>query len=332
MAKELFILGAGFSYAVTNGTMPLLNGLTKELVDNLKLEEDEDLLQLWQEYVVNPNIGNVQNPNKSNFEDIMTFLSSKFAYETYKDEHFKAALYQYITERIVAILQMINLEKEISNAPHLLQFANYLRKTKADIFSFNYDLVLENLLLKIPGSSRIFDPLYTIKGALAFLSGTFCDSASLFWRDSLKIYKLHGSINWMYDPDTPTGVQIVTSKTLPEYCRGLHYLLIPPTILKNFVFHNNLLDIQWQEFREKLCLAEKIHIIGYSIPKTDIATYYALKTCIQPKCIVNMVVKNPTKAQIKGWKELFDKQEKQSNLNLFEEGFNENSLQELGLV
>lgn len=332
MEKELFILGAGFSYAVTNGTMPLLNGLTKELVDNLKLEKDEDLFQLWQEYVLNPNIGNVQNPNKSNFEDIMTFLSSKFAYETYKDEHLKAVLYQYITERIVAILQMINLEKEISNDHYLLQFASYLRNTKADIFSFNYDLVLENLLSKIPGSSRIFDPLYIIKGSLAFLSGTFCDSASLFWRDSLKIYKLHGSINWMYDPDTPTGVEIVTSETLPEYYRGLHYLLVPPTILKNFVFRNNLLDIQWQEFREKLRLAEKIHIIGYSIPKTDIATYYALKTCVQPKCIVNMVVKNPSKTQIKGWKELFDKQEKQKTFNLFEQGFNENSIRNLGLI
>lgn len=325
-------MGAGFSYAITNGTMPLLNGLTKELVDNLAFEEDENLFHLWQEYVVKPNIGNVQNPNKSNFEDIMTFLSSKFAYETYKDEHFKAALYQYITEKIVAILQMINLEKEISNDPYLLQFANYLRNTKADIFSFNYDLVLENLLSKIPGSSRIFDPLYKIKGSYAFLSGTFCDSASLFWRDSLKIYKLHGSINWMYDPDTPTGVQIVTPETSSEYYKGLHYLLVPPTILKNFVFRNNLLDIQWQEFREKLRLAKKIHIIGYSIPKTDIATYYALKTCVQPKCIVNMVVKNPSKTQIKGWKELFDMQEKQKTFSLFEQGFNENSIQNLGLI
>lgn len=331
--EELFILGAGFSYAVTNGTMPLLNGLTKELLDDLELEEEENLARIWNDYVINPNIGNVQDPAHSNFEDIMTFLSSKFAYETYQDEHLKAALYQYITERIVAIFQMINLEKEISNDHYLLQFAKYLHRTKADVFSFNYDLVLENLLLRIPDSVDNFKPLYVVKKMSSSYEGmVLFDEGYYFWQNSLKLYKLHGSINWMYDPDYPTGVQIVTSKTLPEYYKGLHYLLVPPTILKNFVFKNTLLDIQWQEFREKLQLAKKIFIIGYSIPKTDIATYYALKTCVQPNCQVYIVAKKPTEDKIKEWEQLFDRQNKQHYLHILKEGFNENTCRSMGCI
>lgn len=327
--QELFILGAGFSFAVTNGVMPLLNGLTEELLDELYLEDEADLQQLWYRYIETPNIGNVQTPKESNFEDIMTFLSAKFAYEDYKDEHYKAILYQYITERLVAIFEMKNIQKEVKNDNFLLKFAHYLRDTKADIFSFNYDLVLENLLRKIPNSSDVFDPLYTIRRTNSSESRAWLDSKDLFWKNSLKIYKLHGSINWMYDPEYPAGVQVVTSNTLAEYKNGLHYLLVPPTILKNFGIRNNLLDLQWQEFSEKLKYAKKIYIIGYSIPKTDIATYYALKNRVQADCQVFIISPKPKKNE---WKQLFKKQHQKKHLHIIQDEFNENSFNQLNLL
>lgn len=110
--KEIFILGAGFSRAIAGDSMPLLHELTKEISEGITSEADNDIKNIWDQYIVRPNIGNIRsideqdpNKNRSNFEDVMTFLSSDFAYEDYKDQHLKAILYRYITDLIVKIFE-----------------------------------------------------------------------------------------------------------------------------------------------------------------------------------------------------------------------------------
>ena len=166
--KEIFVLGAGFSRAIAGSSMPLLHELTKEISEGISSSSDQDIKNIWDQYIVQPNIGNIrsikeENPvkNQSNFEDIMTFLSSDFAYENYKDQHLKAILYRYITDLIVKIFERKNQEKSILQAPWLYEFAKHLHNEQAEIFTFNYDLVLENLIaignnLDIRGCEAIY--------------------------------------------------------------------------------------------------------------------------------------------------------------------------------
>ena len=352
--KEIFILGAGFSRAIAGNIMPSLNGLTKEIAEGISSSSEQDIKNMWQQYIVQPNIGNIRsindpNPNKnqSNFEDIMTFLSSDFAYENYKDQHLKAILYRYITDLIVKIFERKNQEKSILQAPWLHEFAKHLHNERSEIFTFNYDLVLENLLARENNLDiRGCEAIYSVKnmGNPYFQENTFHfdpQTATLNieenpmreWKQGwhIKLYKLHGSINWLYDPDFQNGVRVVSSHTPQEYKQGLQCLIVPPTMLKNFELKTKLLDFQWHVFKEKLAQATKLYIIGYSIPKTDIATRYIIQTQLNPECEIFIIDHNP-KADIEsGWYELFSIQDKNGKLHILKNGFNGDSIKAVKL-
>lgn len=148
----------------------------------------------------------------------------------------------------------------------------------------------------------------------------------------IKLYKLHGSINWLYDPDFQNGVRVVSSETPLEYKQGLQCLIVPPTMLKNFELKTKLLDFQWHVFKEKLAQATKLYIIGYSIPKTDIATRYIIQTQLNPECEVFIIDYNPKPDIESGWHELFSVQDKNGKLYISKNGFKEDSLKDIGLV
>lgn len=338
--KEIFILGAGFSRAIAGDNMPLLHELTREISDEITLHSDKDIRNIWEQYIVKPNIGNIlsineeePHKNQSNFEDIMTFLSSDFSYEDYKDRHLKAILYRYITDSIVKIFENKNQEKSILQDPWLHNFAKCLHNKHAEIFTFNYDLVLENLLAQSLNYHNYgFDPMYTIKTMDNDSSGFFSDDARDYWRRSIKLYKLHGSINWLYDPDFQNGVRIVSRQTLPEYRQGLQCLIVPPTMLKNFELKTKLLDFQWNVFKEKLKETKTLYVIGYGIPKTDIATRYIIQTQLNPQCEVFISTYKPTIDIKDGWYELFSSQDNKGKLHIYEKGFNEESAKKMNLI
>ena len=352
--KEIFILGAGFSRAITGNIMPSLNGLTKEIAEGISSSSEQDIKNMWQQYIVQPNIGNIRsindpNPNKnqSNFEDIMTFLSSDFAYEDYKDRHLKAILYRYITDLIVKIFGRKNQEKSISQTPWLHNFAKYLNNECSEIFTFNYDLVLENLLAKenkldIRGCEAIYsvkkmsNPYFqnTIEVDEQNHIANIKTNPMIEWEQGwqIKLYKLHGSINWLYDPDFQNGIRVISSETPPAYKQGLQCLIVPPTMLKNFELKTKLLDFQWHVFKEKLAQATKLYIIGYSIPKTDIATRYIIQTQLNPECEVFIIDYKPKADIKKGWYELFSIQHKSRKLHILKNGFDEDALKRTGII
>lgn len=317
--KQTFILGAGFSKAITD-TMPLLNGLSQEIKDKIDITQDEDIKHFWNDFIVKNNIGNIQDKDTANFEDILTYLSTTFTYENYKEIGLKNILYEYIKEQIVEIFKEKNVDKKITDQSYLKDFLNYLVDTKTNVCTFNYDLVLENSFKKIKPNVKDnhFKDLYIIQKIDTGLMSFFSEENADILKNSIKIYKLHGSINWLYDKNAQNGIRVISDRTLPEYKLGLSPLIVPPTISKNFSPLTPLLNIQWYKFREELENADKIYIIGYSIPKTDIATYYALKTLIKPGTkivIVNKIDENDEK--VKEWKVLFSKQ----NLEFCFEGF-----------
>ncbi|MGE4385551.1 MAG: hypothetical protein AB7E39_06790 [Endomicrobiaceae bacterium] len=319
--KQTFILGAGFSKAVAD-TMPLLNELSQEIKQKIDNTQDEDIKHFWNDFIIKNNIGNIQDKDTANFEDILTYLSTNFTYENYKGIGLKNILYEYIKEQIVEIFKEKNIEKEIKDDQYLKNFLNYLVDTKTNVCTFNYDLVLENSFKKIKPDAKDnhFKDLYIIQKIDTGLMSFFSEKNDDILKNTINIYKLHGSINWLYDKDVQNGIRVISDGTLPEYKLGLSPLIVPPTISKNFSQLTPLLNIQWYKFREELENAEKIYIIGYSIPKTDIATYYALKTLIKHDAkivIVNKIDENDEK--VKEWKVLFSKQ----NLEFCFEGFTE---------
>lgn len=94
------------------------------------------------------------------------------------------------------------------------------------------------------------------------------------FKSTLRILKLHGSINWYYSP----GSNLIYLKSGDPRLKkvddvgkkDLQPLIMPPLLDKSDFSSLNSIKIIWQEARNFLKEAEKIYIIGYSLPDSDI--------------------------------------------------------------
>lgn len=108
-------------------------------------------------------------------------------------------------------------------------------------------------------------------------------------------FKLHGSVNWLYQPGSTGTDRIVlntqhsTDWLLAEkrqpaprdkyVFRGLAPLLVPPTGSKEAFYVNHALRAQWYDARTwGLASTRQIVVAGYSFPATDVTIRNMLTT------------------------------------------------------
>ncbi len=165
------------------------------------------------------------------------------------------------------------------------------------IITFNYDLVIENLLT---GSGKDFfypDLSFVDYGALpqkrsicVRSSVNLCETAS-----SVRIFKLHGSINMYYCPvcgqifcfpesvtahpvpgasgkenDIPALLKCLKCSRQDQSIQLRHFI-IAPTLFKSYSLP--ALRSHWFTALKTLAGAEEIFFIGYSLPLADILSY-----------------------------------------------------------
>ena len=141
--------------------------------------------------------------------------------------------------------------------------------------TFNYDILIDNALLDAVGERRIN---YGIE---------FVNQDLLLENDAVPLYKLHGSLNWLYCSTcrdlriTPGEKGVMKLKWEPheavcERCGTPRSpIVIPPTYFK--VFSNLHLRRIW-DAAEKACFdARRLVFCGYSFPDADVHVRYLLK-------------------------------------------------------
>lgn len=152
-----------------------------------------------------------------------------------------------------------------------------------DVFfiTTNYDILCDNALLDFCRSNRSkmeygVDFLNTAEG------NNFKQADG-----SIKLYKIHGSLNWLYCPTcnnlriTPSKKEIASLLRNPrEYrcssCMTQYApIIVPPTFYKNL--SNVFLSQVWNKAEGKLLHAEHIIFCGYSFPDADIHIKYLIK-------------------------------------------------------
>ena len=122
--------------------MPLLNDLN-QLVTHRILEEKSHYTQMYRTYVEKTNI--------ESFEDILTFLYQDMPWRENHTKHSLHGLYEYIANIVAEIITTKERELWIGNywkKPHISRFVRYLNRTRADVITFNYDTVLEELAMR----------------------------------------------------------------------------------------------------------------------------------------------------------------------------------------
>jgi len=122
-----------------------------------------------------------------------------------------------------------------------------------------------------------------------FPNGQPADLSPLFSQDgdqvarSLRLLKLHGSLSWYWSPDDETGVTLQRWRTPGTFCRpspddegarlralpGRVPFIVPPTATKSRYLTNLVVREVWGRARKALAEAERLIVIGYSVPPED---------------------------------------------------------------
>lgn len=237
----------------------------------------------------------IDSVNFPTFEEVLGILDmaeqrresfKNFGTDTYNNKNNSInILRQYV---ILLTANSINNASKSCNKYHELLLNNLLKANQllnTTFISVNYDIHIDNTISKLYDKDK--RPLMLDYG-VDFANFDFKESS---WQrpigQTIKLYKIHGSLNWLYCP-------ICSSLTLTPYEGGVIRILnnqdeatclncseytipiiVPPTYFKNM--SNVYLSTVWNKAEASLRKADVIIFCGYSFPEADIHIKYMLK-------------------------------------------------------
>lgn len=166
---------------------------------------------------------------------------------------------------------------------------------QVDIVTFNHDLLIENTLADLPDTKRRWclrhgyghfarDRHFTSQKAHEM----FEDPKTCEHPEPIRVYKLHGSLNWFVDSDSfvPAAgalrgereddqkIQVTRRRTVPDPLRRKGQpaswpVLIPPIYAKQTFIHNFMRPV-WSDARRALAACDRLVFYGYSMPVLDV--------------------------------------------------------------
>lgn len=277
--NDAFILGAGFSKAIHSG-MPTLADLTGEVTR-----------RLWEPECSLP--GPLIDLNK-NIELWITYLSQRQPWLTEYENDSNKSLAGLIRHQIGAVIEEQTARASQTEAPSWLNgLIGSWHREQATVITLNYDTLVERASKQVQATDKG-------KGILAgqmyppYFFDVQARSGVGIWSEGfLKTFsflKLHGSINWYYSGrDDFFGETILYSEDLPfgdERWSDIHFrrpqsrdkelLIIPPATEKNTYFNNETVRRLWREAGHALQKAERVFILGYSLPLSDLGMRFFL--------------------------------------------------------
>lgn len=288
--KDVFILGAGFSKAISS-QMPTMKELTKKVKE--RIQQDGWSLPL-------PLLDDEQRGRalEENIELWMTYLSQS---QPWLNESFVQDNQALATRIRFYIKEVIEAtEKETSMRPSSVpDWLSTLIKQwsiqEASVITLNYDTLVERAALTLSDSDinggeglspgQIYPPYVTNVMSRAG-APVFDDKIHAF-----AYYKLHGSVNWHYSGRQDyygetifySGVSPWGSKSSDlekasrSFSRDMQSLIIPPVAEKTTFFNNETVRWLWRDAGNELDGAKRVFVIGYSLPVSDLGMRFFLK-------------------------------------------------------
>ncbi len=146
--------------------------------------------------------------------------------------------------------------------------------------STNYDILVDNALVRLAlnKGGSIGDVGY----GLDFTNDDELNTGGVANSVGIKLFKLHGSLNWLYCATCNTLRLTPLEKSFIRYagactdCRSFYSpIIVPPTFFKNM--SNVFISTVWNKAENSLRNVEKIIFCGYSFPDADMHIKYMLK-------------------------------------------------------
>ena len=242
MSKEVFVLGAGFSYPAK---LPLQKELLKILLD------DKDLQYLNHYEKIESFIAEFFEDNYD-LEDIFTILDRAYLFEENFSTFNWLDIYDVRKSLMFLIINLINKKIEEANEHQEIynNFINYLTSNyqTVSVITLNWDTLLEKFIKNISSDTMLDYCFYTY----GYNDPHHIPHINLKSRQkqNLKIIKIHGSINWLICPNCQRlivddinvkSIALNIDNMICNYCKNysnidiqLDNFIVTPTILKKF--------------------------------------------------------------------------------------------------
>ena len=295
------VLGAGASRAVSYaGERRILSPLDSDFFELLqKIEpasKDEPAVLELIQWILAGGDGIWSSMERTFYTLYMRARMSEVLFPHEKLEADVARLLSGFTRAINALLRAAHGKDSCDHHVKLLE----KMKATDGVVTFNYDLVAERAIKKLPSIPAFGDWLYGFgerpksKGKVPTL------------------YKLHGSVNWVYDEDEEHFTVRQQSwgdfDEEPGYRahsnKSLFAIMLP-------YWDKKIEEPPWNEISKQaaahLNKTSRLIVWGYSLPLTDLKALELLKLSIGPgrSCLEDVCIIDPSAAVRTRWRAMF---------------------------
>ena len=317
VSKRIYILGAGSSIGHSEGIFPSITGFFRA-AKRLMLGSSDEFRKVL-DY-------GKQVTGRSLVDEGSAFdIESFFTHIEIELERTSSPELLAIREQLLKLIQsvLLGLSKEIAGKQGEYHAMDYeLRKTDT-IITFNWDLLLDNILKREGILAQQYNKSIKDPDALSGHYWQFILDLSALgertmlhvalsepyqeWRSGVGCYlKMHGSIDWFYCSNehcrASRKVFPVMEPSQAHYCSECHELLsslvIPPVLNKGYRQYPLIRRI-WNLAAKELSFAGELVIWGYSLPPTDFYALWLLRQArhspLKKLTIINPSVVNKNK-------------------------------------
>lgn len=287
--RQVFVLGSGFSRAISNGLseadkMPTLTGLSEAVLANLD-RKGQGLLP------------GRETPVANDFEQWLNYLIESPPWLTPSEQHRNQAAFFEVSQALRDVLlkrQTATVRCTQSTPGWLAQLVNHWDKVGATVITFNYDQLVELAWrVHVAGQDDTTDlypvPIAAVEtragGAREASKGLFRSGRTS--RSGMQLLKLHGSLGWYYSgvdgppndsiydlgikgpkwdvhgllPVDPGHAELLTADLQP--------MIVPPAAIKSPYYANRTLQALWRIAAKAIRGADELVIMGFSLPQSD---------------------------------------------------------------
>ena len=205
----------------------------------------------------------------------------------FENLHKKSNSIHLLRQHLMLLMaKSINNSDKTNNYFHKLLIDNLLKEDilkDTTFISANYDIHIDNT---IAGLYKKDNPIMLDYG-VNFTNFDFIHSWKRPQNPSVKLYKIHGSLNWLYCPFcnsltiTPYegGIMRFLDNINEAKCLACNEItvpiIIPPTYFKNIT--NLFVSTVWNEVEKTLRKSDLLIFCGYSFSDADIHIKYMIK-------------------------------------------------------
>ncbi len=278
----LIILGAGFSKGYNPDEIPVIDEFLDIAEKRAILKRDgehKELIDFVEKYF--------GDYHRVNIETVASFLTTELVPDIIQKYEYREKLYRQLISIIIRTLGWLYdrpSNEEVKNT--FQKFADKVVENGTNIITFNYDLILDNIL-KNTGNWSIVSG-YGVKMKIGGIPPNL--EKEIKQESKMSYLKLHGSLNWgRRIVPTPYGgkeifispfglvqeqpilpIENMTSAETPRF-ENIHYVtfIVPPILSKEEFYRSPLLQNVWYMAKEEIIKSKEVFILGYSFPATD---------------------------------------------------------------